>query len=235
MASKVITEHLDHPLVYQAGTGFNMAIAAMFHDAGWRGTRELLDADLIVFTGGADINPELYHEKKIPQVRYVDDKRDSVEIKEFEAGKEFGIPMVGICRGAQFLNVMNGGRLWQDVDKHTVSHMCQDLRTGETFTTTSTHHQMMRPTQTALIVAAAVKEQGDLSSISTLKRCEGMNVIPGANAVGANIDPEVVWYEDTLSLCFQGHPEYPSNTQAPDRFWQYLDEFIMKPKKDEAA
>lgn len=234
MADKTITEHLDHPLVYIAGTGFNMAVAGMFYDAGWRGTRDLLEADLICFTGGADINPTLYHEKKIPQVSFVDDARDSVEIKEFEAAKEFGIPMVGICRGAQFLNVMNGGRLWQDVDNHRSSHLTQDLRTNEVFKVTSTHHQMMRPTQTALIVAVAVPKQDDLSSICKLKRAEGMNIIPVASAA-VNLDPEVVWYEDTMSLCFQGHPEYPSDTQAAERFWMYVDEFIMEPTNDKKA
>jgi len=229
MADKTITEHLDHPLVYIAGTGFNMGIASMFWEAGWRGTRDLTDADLVCFTGGADISPNLYHEKAIPQVKFVDDKRDSVELKEFEAAKEFGIPMVGICRGAQFLNVMNGGRLWQDVDNHGRNHLAQDLRTSETFMVTSTHHQMMRPTQAALVVAVAVPKQDDLSSICGLKRAEGINVMPAGVAM-ANVDPEVVWYEDTMSLCFQGHPEYPSDTQANERFWMYVDEFIMEPK-----
>lgn len=222
----------DRPLVYIAGTQFNQSVTGMFLKAGWAGTRDLQLADLIVFTGGSDINPDIYHEKTTSYTRGVDHRRDTVEIKEFKAAKDAGIPMVGICRGAQLLNCLNGGRLWQDVGTaHFRDHTVKDLRTNEIWTTTSTHHQMMRPPETALVVAAACSPTGDLSSLCDAKRAEGMNVKPSDGLLGTNQDPEVVWFEDTMSLCFQGHPEYMSRTDALDRFWKYVDEFIMEPEE----
>ena len=222
----------ERPLVYIAGTSFNSSVSGMFLDAGWAGTRDIQLADLVCFTGGSDINPDIYHEKPIPEMGTVDHRRDLVETREFNAAKQAGIPMVGICRGAQLLNCLNGGRLWQHIGtKHYRDHDCQDLRTNEVWSITSTHHQMMRPTQQAIIVAAACKAKGDLSSIADLKKADGLSVIPGASKE-YNLDPEVVWYPDTMSLCFQGHPEYMSKTDSYERFWAYVEEFIMEPEEE---
>jgi len=54
--------------------------------------------------------------------------------------------MVGICRGSQFLTVMSGGRLFQDVSGHAImgTHLIK-FKDGSSLGITSTHHQMMNP------------------------------------------------------------------------------------------
>jgi gamma-glutamyl-gamma-aminobutyrate hydrolase PuuD len=147
-------------------------------------------ADLICFTGGADVSPELYGEKKHPTTNsdINRDNREKIIFHDFVA-----TPKVGICRGGQFLNVMSGGRMWQDVDNHCRSHEMRICDTNERVMVTSTHHQMIRPTKEAEILAVAYESTRKETAIHVSK-------------VGHDI--EVVYYDDTLSLCFQPHPEY---------------------------
>lgn len=213
-----------NPLAMVIGP-YNPMVINMFYDAGWRGTRDPMMADLLVFTGGADISPSLYHEKPITQCGAPDLTRDKVEREAFDTGKNFEIPMVGICRGAQILNALNGGRLWQDVDGHRGNHKARDLFTNEIFEVTSTHHQMMRPTHEAVVIAIAEADP-NLSSLCTYKRADGIEIEPSTK----DIDPEVVFYESTKSLCFQPHPEYNSRTDTPGYFWSCLNKYILDKK-----
>jgi phosphoribosylformylglycinamidine (FGAM) synthase-like amidotransferase family enzyme len=101
-------------------------------------------ADIIVFPGGADINPRLYGEGQHKSTYYID-SQDNIDRSFFEMRKKNpDITMVGVCRGAQFLNVMNGGNLWQDVNNHRQRHRMTDLLTDKEIEVTSTHHQMIR-------------------------------------------------------------------------------------------
>lgn len=158
------------------------------------------DADIIVFNGGADIGTEIYNE--IPAMRGIPrykSERDQEEIDLFNnhLGDKF---LLGICRGAQLLNCLNGGTLWQHVDNHGRDHQMVDLLTGHVYQTTSTHHQMMRPNlKTGKIIA--------VSHESNNKHAENVHRYIPINQKDDQ-DIEIVWYEDTMSLCIQGHPEY---------------------------
>jgi gamma-glutamyl-gamma-aminobutyrate hydrolase PuuD len=97
----------------------------------------------VVFTGGSDVTPSYYREAN--KLSHCNLKRDELESAIFYQCKENAIPMMGICRGSQFLHVMMGGKLWQDVDNHCCQHSILDMDTGEKINdTTSTHHQMVR-------------------------------------------------------------------------------------------
>lgn len=71
--------------------------------------------DGIVFTGGHDVNPELYGEKNEGLTGELIPARDSMEGKLLKAALELDRGVLGICRGLQFLNVMLGGSLYQDL------------------------------------------------------------------------------------------------------------------------
>ena len=116
--------------VFVVGGGFQYV--KMFFDAGFRGAKNVQDAHIVCFTGGEDVNPELYGEKPLKGTHFSRD-RDGVEAYYYGEALSAGKPMVGICRGGQFLNVMNEGKLWQDVNNHGVyqGHAVTDIRTGE--------------------------------------------------------------------------------------------------------
>ncbi|WP_417465216.1 gamma-glutamyl-gamma-aminobutyrate hydrolase family protein [Kordiimonas sp.] len=68
----------------------------------------------LVVTGGVDVNPRLYGEKNIASA-IPEPERDALEMECLEMAFAADVPILGICRGAQLLNVARGGSLYQDV------------------------------------------------------------------------------------------------------------------------
>lgn len=166
------------------------------------------DADIIIFNGGADIGTLLYSEMPAhPGVPYQPSKRDKVEQEIYQEYSGRDKLLVGICRGSQFLNVMNGGTLWQHVNNHGHTHSILDIHTGKEYMATSTHHQMMRPNlREACIVAVA-----DEATYKRAARDEFPSNI--RTHLDDHKDTEIVWYSKSRSLCIQGHPEYIPHSQ----------------------
>lgn len=80
------------------------------------GVEETLDAlDAIVFTGGSDVDPELYGEEPHLQTFGIHRLRDDAELGLLRAALDRDMPVLGICRGIQVLNVGMGGNLHQHV------------------------------------------------------------------------------------------------------------------------
>lgn len=71
--------------------------------------------DGFLFTGGADISPSLYGEEPLPCTGRCVCDREAMEKGLLEAALKKGKPVLGICRGMQFLNVAMGGSLYQDL------------------------------------------------------------------------------------------------------------------------
>jgi len=71
--------------------------------------------DGILFSGGGDIDPEIFKGEFHQKVEGVDPNRDRTEIKLFLDSIEKGIPFLGICRGIQTINVALGGTLYTHI------------------------------------------------------------------------------------------------------------------------
>lgn len=69
----------------------------------------------LLFSGGGDFDPVFFHEEPHPRLGTVDRERDRWEILLARQAWAEGLPMLGICRGAQALNVAFGGTLYQDL------------------------------------------------------------------------------------------------------------------------
>lgn len=78
-------------------------------------TRIINNLDGIILTGGEDIHPSYYHETPIQQLGNVDSLRDIYDMKLIRFAACRNIPMLGICRGEQLINVAFGGTLYQDI------------------------------------------------------------------------------------------------------------------------
>jgi hypothetical protein len=196
--------------------GGDMLIQRMFEGRGHTVVAEAAEADILCFTGGSDVHPAVYGNPMHHTSRCNYD-RDMAEKRVFEEYRD--IPKVGICRGAQFLNVMSGGIMWQDVDQHAMgkTHKLAYSVSGkydykvdpeddnnpnfkyESVEVTSTHHQMMCPD----------KKTSELWAWCNRSRYRDYG---GQDKARTNTkfspDVEIVWYEGTKSLCFQPHPEY---------------------------
>lgn len=192
------------------------SITQMFSMNGWLVTNNTLDPDiqLVQFTGGEDVSPHLYNEKLHPATRAnpLRDAREADLFLEFK-GK---IPMAGICRGAQFLNVMSGGSLWQHVTGHGIrdTHPAFDVMSEKTIRVTSTHHQMMIPSNEAIVLLTA--------SISDVKQGFERQELGGLKD-----DIEALYYPTTSCLCYQPHPEYVDiDHDCQTTYFEYLKTFF---------
>lgn len=125
--------------------------------------------DGLILSGGQDLNPAMLGEEKLNNTVQWDDIRDEYEMKLFKAFMAKGKPILGICRGFQFINVALGGGLYQDlVEQMGVVHMNVDIRHkittkegsllhkmfGPEFRVNSTHHQAVRELGEGLIGTA---------------------------------------------------------------------------------
>ena len=165
-------------------------------DNGYEEVKTPDSADILVFNGGQDIATSIYGENPVfDGIPGRKTNRDLFEVELYDrfVGQKF---FLGICRGAQLLNCLNGGKLWQHVNNHQRDHNMTDLTTGETIKVTSTHHQMMRPNSDLAQIIG-------VSSESTRKNAERDHETGDMKP-----DIEAVWYRNTRSLCIQGHPEY---------------------------
>jgi putative glutamine amidotransferase len=70
----------------------------------------------ILFSGGSDIHPLRYHRvEDMVCCKQVDPRRDAMEISLINQALELKIPVFGICRGQQMLNIAGGGTLYADI------------------------------------------------------------------------------------------------------------------------
>lgn len=137
--------------------------------------------DGLLLSGGADLAPAYYGEAAYPTT-VAEPHRDRLEEAAFRAAETRRVPVFGICRGMQAINVFRGGSLVQDVRGHTSpaypaseahlhsmtiepqSRLAEIL--GETTASVNTyHHQAVRAANLGdglRIVGTSPEEDGDL-------------------------------------------------------------------------
>ena len=77
---------------------------------------QLLDLlDGVILSGGGDIHPDRFNRSLHPLTDEISEERDDLEFRMFVAARERSIPILGICRGLQLINVAMGGTLIQDI------------------------------------------------------------------------------------------------------------------------
>lgn len=164
---------------------------------------DIKEANIVLFTGGEDVDPSLYGEKKCDKTySYLPRDIEEKEIFNQITKKQLAL---GICRGSQFLCVMNGGKLVQHCTNHAI-HETHEITNGEMiYDITSTHHQMQYPYNLN-------KEDYNVLYISKQIRSykfEGYGI--DSSLLFTKGEPEIVIYhkiDKPLCLAIQGHPEY---------------------------
>jgi putative glutamine amidotransferase len=174
---------------------------------------EVLDAhyrrcDALLFAGGQDVDPSFYNAGPHPQLGTTDLFQDEVEIALARRAAADGVPILGICRGVQLLNVALGGTLYQDIPsdisgaldhnestaRHDMAHLAHPialetdswlarrLDTGDLVVNTL-HHQALRDLAPGLRVVARAPD-------GLIEAVEGT----GAGfIVGVQCHPEELW------------------------------------------
>jgi hypothetical protein len=155
--------------------------------------KEMDASDLVVFTGGEDINPALYNRKPNIHTHFNED-RDKHEVAAFHQALSLNKKVIGICRGAQLLCAMAGGILVQD-QSHPYLHK-MSTKNGEVWVT-SAHHQRQYPWS---IEFELIGWCNDLSFWS-----DGENM---QDDLKGKPEVEVAIYPKINALAIQSHPEW---------------------------
>lgn len=173
------------------------------------------EADIIMFTGGEDISPILYGHK-MSNSTYTNIGRDKREVDIFDKFVNTDKKFIGICRGAQLLCALSGGKIVQDIHHngtHDVTQLLPEYKNS--YKVNSLHHQLMYPFN--------LSDEKDYVMIAYTKNYDtSPNVIKffdnQFDEKYANIHSEIVWFKNTNSLCIQSHPEYSDYPQETLEF-----------------
>ena len=148
---------------------------------------DLAGFDGVVLPGGGDLDPARYGGDTAASVYDVNAEQDDLDLGIARAAAEAGIPILGVCRGLQVLNVAFGGTLVEDLPESAVRHSpgddgCGDLEwawhpvavaagsrlraevDADTVPVASGHHQAVRALGAGL-VATAVAEDGVVEAV----------------------------------------------------------------------
>lgn len=120
------------------------------------------DFILVMFTGGADVDPTIYNDTSPLDLCCTSPERDRFERTIFRHALINNIPMIGICRGFQFLNVMAGGRLMHHITGHGgTTHPFDSYGLKTSITVNSFHHQMVIPNADSHLMGWSVDKRSE--------------------------------------------------------------------------
>jgi putative glutamine amidotransferase len=164
--------------------------------------------DGLLIPGGVDMDPETYGEEATPLVGRIDVARDQTELQLTRWAIADGLPVLGLCRGAQVINVAMGGSLYQDIaaevpgaQEHDLyptkgyarTHIAhpvdlapgtrlRDVFGGPSAPVNSMHHQSVKRLGEGLVISAVAPD-------GVVEAVEGTR--PDAFLVGVQWHPEV--------------------------------------------
>lgn len=183
------------------------------------------DIDLVLFTGGEDVDPQYYGEQ-IGKYTHINSNRDKKEIDTFYKFKGHSF-ILSICRGSQLVTVLSGGRLIQHVEGHCKDHSII-LNNKSRYNITSSHHQMLYPFDL---------NKKDYELLAYSEYFQSKTYLNGDNEEielsKDFLEPEIVYYRNTNALCIQGHPEWSHcEKRTSDMCLNLIDKYLKKFKND---
>jgi len=165
----------------------------------------------LVLTGGEDVDPTRYGEKRHEKVRFVNAARDATEAALIQEAKARGKPVLAICRGIQILNVALGGTLVQDIPSQLGTSIAHDEDTPRD---ARSHEISIEPG--SLIARAVGTGHVTVNSFhhqSVDRAAEGMRVT--ARAPDGVVEGMESTDDDWWVMAVQWHPEEMTDSPEP--------------------
>lgn len=151
------------------------------------------EIDGLVLGGGADVDPTTYGQEPHAMTE-VELERDALELPAAHHALEIGLPILGICRGFQLLNVVMGGSLVQHLDGHSRDDGGH-----------STQHRATLAENTRL--ASIIGKPDVLVNSSHHQAVRPENLAPGLTPSATTHDGLIEAFENDQILAVQWHPE----------------------------
>ncbi len=181
----------------------------------------LKNIDGLVMVGGDDVNPSFYKEKAIPKMNEIDSVRDVYDLVLLKLATDRNIPVLGICRGEQIMNVAFGGTLYQDIPLQVKA---SNIRHKQTEPREQGTHTITIDKDSKLASILGVNEY----KINSYHHQAVRKVAPGFRAVAKSTDgivEAIEAYPNRALLGVQWHPE--SHAAAGDTTMLKLFKFIV--------
>jgi len=206
-------------------TDYNFQIVDMFSSWGFQKVAYQDNADFIVLPGGGDIDPSYYMDSEIAATftsRKIRDEDEFISVSEAVKNNQ---KIIGICRGAQLVNVAAGGFMIQDIQGHVACDHLARFIDGTLETVNSTHHQMMFPfnlpkDEYHVLAWAAGRSKEYVIGSDALERDPDMRLvtvkeyfdltkskIKDHRSQEVVMEPEMVMFPKLDALAIQYHPE----------------------------
>ena len=169
------------------------------------------ELDGMLFTGGDDVTPSLYGAAKEPETDGMDIMRDKLEISLLKICLRKHIPVLGICRGCQIINVALGGTLVQHVPRRfgNAHYMPKDANID------FWHYVRIVPGTRSYDIFG-----GDIPVDSYHHQCVdrlATGMIPVAYAPEGFIEAYEIQDDDQFLLAVQWHPEVTVSIDQPSQ------------------
>ncbi len=174
----------------------------------------IIPLDGVILHGGADVSPGLYGEEPMQPEWGGDPLRDAYELGLVRACLARDLPVLGICRGAQLLNVALGGSLYQDI---TTQHPGA-LRHRDPSTYQRNHHEVVFPEGSSLS-ALYQTQRGRINSVhhQAVKTLGAGLVVEATSAHDGVIEAirlPAASARDPFALGVQWHPEFQTDDEV---------------------
>ena len=130
----------------------------------------------LILSGGPDVHPKRYGEEPMAGLGEVDEALDAMEL--MAAGLALGrdIPILGICRGIQVLNIALGGTLYQDIPSQVPDSLCHNPKTDKAVNTHTVRIEVREPPAPHLRQARDLGERQappGVKRVGTRAGCDG--------------------------------------------------------------